>query len=73
MLPAQRNNCIALAIKQAAGTPEHDTGSTCTGSSALGIQEHVLADGQPKDVLRGLQRKAEPPHIVAEDLQSGSG
>ena len=37
--------------------------------SALGVQEHVLADGQPEDVLRGLQRKAEPPHVVAEDLQ----
>ena len=31
----------------------------------------MLADGQPEDVLRGLQREAEPPHIVAENLRDG--
>ena len=35
---------------------------------ALGVQEDVLTNRQPKCVLWRLQRKAEPPHIVAEDL-----
>lgn len=62
-----------MLVEQAAGRLKHAASSKGTGQSALGIQEHVLADRQPEDVLRGLQRKAEPPHVVAEDLHSGGG
>ena len=38
--------------------------------SALCIQEDVLTNGQPKLVVWRLQREAEPPNIVAENLEA---
>ena len=69
-------------VKQERPTARHNTCCIAQSSNACirpltdacvlpGIQEDVLADRQPKLVLRRRQRKAVAPHVVAQHVLLG--